>query len=380
MLKVLGEPNQGKSTDAAHLKEDDVHLKEDNPGCSHTNNENVDAGLDQLSKDGEDKVDKVEEPAEKMVADVDGKITADISVDQVVEDKNPTKRKVIKKVMKVVRKKTTAGASANKSSHEGKNVVEATASETAEVPSQQKSGDAGKEQEVAGTNQQPEAKKTRKKKIIRRIVKRKVSASGSELAAPAAPAEIGKKEAQVQPEKNVKECSADGRNSKTKLEDFSKAPAEDISNEKKEEKTQEKEHTLSEHQSSNEDTVWQKEIVEQKDTKKDVKNVKKEQTKDDKEKRNRNLKIDSKQKTLNDTKEKKRSDEPPKYPGFILQAKRNKESKVCLYAVISFVSYKSPLFLITQISYEFHFTAPFDILFIGWSPRLYCQGYRGIGF
>jgi hypothetical protein len=379
MLKVLGEPNQGKSTDAAHLKEDDVHLKEDNPGCSHTNNENVDAGLDQLSKDGEDKVDKVEEPAEKMVADVDGKITADISVDQVVEDKNPTKRKVIKKVMKVVRKKTTAGASANKSSHEGKNVVEATASETAEVPSQQKSGDAGKEQEVAGTNQQPEAKKTRKKKIIRRIVKRKVSASGSELAAPAAPAEIGKKEAQVQPEKNV-ECSADGRNSKTKLEDFSKAPAEDISNEKKEEKTQEKEHTLSEHQSSNEDTVWQKEIVEQKDTKKDVKNVKKEQTKDDKEKRNRNLKIDSKQKTLNDTKEKKRSDEPPKYPGFILQAKRNKESKVCLYAVISFVSYKSPLFLITQISYEFHFTAPFDILFIGWSPRLYCQGYRGIGF
>jgi hypothetical protein len=329
MLKVLGAPNQAKSTDAAHLKEDAVHLKEDNHGCSHTSNENVDAGLDQLSKDEEDKVDKVEEPAETMVADVDGKITADISADQVIEDKKPTKRKVIKKVMKIVRKKTTAGASADKSSHEGKNVIEATASGTAEVLSQQKSGDAGKEQEVAGTNQLPEAKKTGKKKIIRRIVKRKVSASGSELAAPA---EIGKKEAQqVQPEKNV-ESSADGENSKTKLEEVSKAPAEDISNEKKEEKTQEKEHTLSEHQSSNEDTVWQKEIVEQKDTKKDVKNVKKEQTKDDKEKRNRNLKIDSKQKTLNDTKEKKRSDEPPKYPGFILQSKRSKESKVCLYA------------------------------------------------
>jgi hypothetical protein len=38
--------------------------------------------------------------------------------------------------------------------------------------------------------------------------------------------------------------------------------------------------------------------------------------------------MDPKQKPLNDTKEKKRSDEPPKYPGFILQAKRNKESKV----------------------------------------------------
>jgi hypothetical protein len=66
MLNVFGEPNQDKSTDAAHLKEDVVHLKEDNAGCSHTNNENVDAGLNQLSKDGEDKVDKVEEPAEKF--------------------------------------------------------------------------------------------------------------------------------------------------------------------------------------------------------------------------------------------------------------------------------------------------------------------------
>jgi hypothetical protein len=109
MLNVLGEPNQDKSTDAAHLKDDNV-------GCSHTNNENFDAGLDQLSKDGEDKVDKIE-PAKKMVADVDGKTTADISADQVVEDKKPTKWKV-KKVMMAVQKKTTAGASADKSSHE----------------------------------------------------------------------------------------------------------------------------------------------------------------------------------------------------------------------------------------------------------------------
>jgi hypothetical protein len=94
MLNVLGEPNQGKITDAAHLKEDVGHFKEDNVGSSHTNNENGDAGLDQLSKDGEDKVDEVEEPSEKMVADVDGKATAVISTDQVVEDKNPQNGKL----------------------------------------------------------------------------------------------------------------------------------------------------------------------------------------------------------------------------------------------------------------------------------------------
>ncbi|GJM98160.1 hypothetical protein PR202_ga15144 [Eleusine coracana subsp. coracana] len=244
------------------------HLKEGDAGCSNLKHDNVDADMNQPGKDGE----------------------------------------------------------ADKSSHEGKNVAEATASETPEALSQQKSEDVGKEQEAAGANQQPEAKKTGKKKIIRRIVKRKVSASGSESATLAVPAETGKQEAQVQPEKNV-ESSTDGGSSKTKLEEGLKAPVKDIFNEKKE-KTEEKEHTLSEHQSLNGDSVGQKEIMEQKDTKKDVKNVKKEQAKDDKEKRNRDIKIDPKQKPLNDAKEKKKSDEPPKYPGFILQAKRSKESKL----------------------------------------------------
>ncbi|TVU07901.1 hypothetical protein EJB05_41277, partial [Eragrostis curvula] len=311
-----GEPNQGQSTVAGHLTEGDA-------SCSDIKHENVDAAMDKPGKDGEDKVDKVEEPADKMGVDVEGKTVGDTSSDQVVEDKKPTKKKVIKKVMKVVRKKATAGASADKSSQEGKNVVAETGSETAEVPSQQKSEDIGKEQEVAGTNQQPEAKKTGKKKIIRRIVKRKVSASGSELAAPAVPAETNKQEAQVEPEKNV-ESSTDGKSSQTKLEEGSKVSAQDVSIEKKEEKKEEKEHTMIENQS----LVDQKENMEQKDIKKDVKNVKKEQTKDDKEKRSRDLKIDPKQKPLNDAKEKKKSDEPPKYPGFILQAKRSKESKL----------------------------------------------------
>ncbi|CAO2188557.1 unnamed protein product, partial [Urochloa humidicola] len=50
---------------------------------------------------------------------------------------------------------------------------------------QQKNEDAGKEQEGSVVNQQPEAKKTGKKKITRNIVKRKGSASGSQLTAPA---------------------------------------------------------------------------------------------------------------------------------------------------------------------------------------------------
>jgi hypothetical protein len=40
--------------------------------------------------------------------------------------------------------------------------------------------------------------------------------------------------------------------------------------------------------------------------------------------------VDSKKKSPNDIKEKKKSDEPPKHPGFILQAKKSKEYKVCL--------------------------------------------------
>ncbi|XP_062229048.1 protein SHORT ROOT IN SALT MEDIUM 1-like isoform X2 [Phragmites australis] len=306
-----GELNQGKSTDAAHSKEGDID-------CSDVKNEKVDADMDQQGKDGEGKVDKVEEVVEKMGGDVEGKTTGVTSVDYVVEDKKPTKKKVIKKVMKVVRKKTNAGASADKSSHEDKNVVAETVSETAEVHSQQKSEDGVKQQEGAGTNQQPEAKKTGKKKIIRRVVKRKVAASGSELTAPAVPAETSKQEAEAQPEKNV-ESSTGAGSSQTKLEEGSKAPAEDISNEKKEEKPEEKEHTLTDHQSPNGDAVNQKE-----DTKKDGK----KKIKDDKENKNRDLKIDPKQKPLNDTKEKKKSDEPPKYPGFILQAKRSKESKL----------------------------------------------------
>ncbi|KAK8455958.1 hypothetical protein SEVIR_4G251200v4 [Setaria viridis] len=259
-----------------------------------------------------------------MGGDVEGKTTGGSSVDHAAGDKKPIKKKVIKKVMKVVRKKPAAGAStsADKSSIEDKNVVAESASKTAEVgQNEQKSEDAGKEQEGTGINQQPEAKKTGKKKIIRRVVKRKVSASGSQLTASATPAETSKQEAEIQPEKKI-DSSTDAGNSQTKLQEGSKTSMEDISNLKKEEKPEEKETDL---RSPNGDKVNHKEAIEQKDTKKDGK---KEKTKDDKEK-NRDLKMDPKQKPLNEMKEKKKSDDPPKYPGFILQAKRsNNESKL----------------------------------------------------
>ena len=316
MLTISGELNKGKSLDADQLKEGDL-------GCSDMKNEKGDADTKQQDNDGEGKV-KVEEPVQKMGGDVEGKTMGDSSIDHAAGDKKPTKKKIIKKVVKVVRKKTT-GPSADKSSSEDKNAVAESANKTAEGgQSQQKNEDAGKEQEGAGISQQPEAKKTGKKKIIRRIVKRKVSGSGSQLTAPATPAETSKQETEVQPDKNV-ESSTDVGNPQTKLQEGSKIPSgEDISNQKKEEKPEEKEHPLTD-RSSNEDKGNHKEAMEQKDTKKDGK---KDKTKDDKEKKNKDLKMDPKQKPLNDTKEKKRSDEPPKYPGFILQAKRNKESKV----------------------------------------------------
>lgn len=333
LLTISGEVNKGKSIDADHLKEGDV-------GSSDMKNEKVDADMDQQGKEEEVKVDKVEEPAEKMGGDVGGKTTG-ASVDHAVGDKKPIKKKVIKKVMKVVRKKPSAGASgsAGKSSAEDKHTIEESASKTAEGgQSEQNNEDAGKQQEGAGVNQQPEAKKTGKKKIIRRIVKRKVSTSGSQLTAPATPAETSKQEAEAQPEKNV-ESSTDAGNSQTKLQEGSKTSVEDISNQKKEEKPEEDKTDL---RRSNGDKVNHKEAMEQKDMKKDGK----EKAKDDKEKKNRDLKMDPKQKPLNDMKEKKKSDEPPKYPGFILQAKRsNKESKVWVTRyIISFVFHMIILF------------------------------------
>jgi len=311
-MQVSGELNKGKSLDADQLKEGGV-------GCSDMKNEKCDADIKQQGNDGDSKV-KVEEPVQKMGEDVEVKTTGDSSIDHAAGDKKPTKKKIIKKVVKVVRKKTT-GPSIDKSCSEDKNVVAESANKTAEGgQSQQKNEDAGKQQVGAGISQQPEAKKTGKKKIIRRIVKMKVSGPGSQLTASTTPAETSKQEAEVQPDKNV-ESSIDVGNPQTKLQEGSKIPSEDISNQK--EKPEEKEHPLTD-LSSNEDKGNHEEAMEQKDMKNDVK---KDKAMDDKEK-NRDLKMDPKQKPLNDTKEKKRSDEPPKYPGFILQTKRNKESKL----------------------------------------------------
>jgi hypothetical protein len=231
----------------------------------------------------------------------------------------------------------------DKSPQVGKNAVAETAGETAVEHIEQKSEDVGKEQAGSGISQPPEAKKSGKKKVIRRVIKRKVPASASESTTPAAPSETSKQEVEVQPEKNDDDL-IDAGNPQTKLEEGLKTPAEDVSNQKKEgletpaedtsnqKKEQEQEikgHILSDNQKSNVDTVDQKEAVDQKDAKLDEKNGKGEK-KDDNEKKDKDQKVDSKKKSPNDTKEKKKSDEPPKHPGFILQAKKSKDYKVCL--------------------------------------------------
>ncbi|KAL5225939.1 hypothetical protein ABZP36_012578 [Zizania latifolia] len=303
-----GELSQGKGTD--------VDQKEEDAGCSATENMKVDDNMDQQGKDGNENLAERDgqnlanvEHLEKKGGDVEGKTPGDSSVDHGVEDKKPMKKKVIKKVVKVVRKKPIGETSTDKSSQEDN-----TACIALEEQVQQKSEDAGKE---------ADGKKPGKKKVIRRIIRKKVSSSARDLAATA---ETSKREVEVQLKKNDGGLS-DAVISQAKLEEGSKAPAEDISNKKKEQKPEEKGQELTVDQKSDRDKVNQQEVMKQKDLKQDGKNEK-DKTKDDKEKKSRDHKMDSKQKSLSDTKEKKKSDEPPKHPGFILQAKRSKESKV----------------------------------------------------
>ncbi|VAI89760.1 unnamed protein product [Triticum turgidum subsp. durum] len=389
--QVLEEPSEAKSTNdqlkegdgAAKIEkiDADMELKEGDgaakiekidaemelkEGDGATKIEKIDADMEEQGKDGDVNLagdggknpDNVGEQVEKIVGVVEENTSGDASVDHVTEDKKPLKKKIIKKVVKVVRKKPTAEAPVGKSPQVDKNAVAETASKTVQKHIEQKSEDLGKEKAGAVIVQQPEAKKTGKKKVIRRIVKRKVPASATEPTALAAPAEASKQDVDVQPEK-IAEGITDAGNSQTKLEeglkipteDISnqkkeglKTPAEDISNQKKEEgfktpaedtSNQKKEQELeikgdimTDDQKANTDNVNQQEVVEQKDPKIDETNEKSDQKKDDNETKDKDQKMDSKKKSPIDTKEKKKSDEPPKHPGFILQAKKSKGYKL----------------------------------------------------
>lgn len=342
-MTISGELGQGKSTD--------VDQKED-AGHNAAENMKVDNDMDLLGNDGkenpaehdgqnlgkveEKNIDKVKEHIEKKGGGVEGNTSGEASVDHATEDKKPTKKKVIKKVVKVVRKKPTGETSAGKSSQEDKNIVPETASVAVEEQVQQKSEDAGKE---------AEGKKPGKKKVIRRIIKKKPSGSARD---PTAPAETSKQAVEVQPEKN-NEVLSGAVISEAKLEEASKAPAEDVSKQNKEQEQEEKGQSLPVDQKSNGDKIKQQEVLKQKDIKQDGKNDK---AKDDKEKKSRDQKTDSKQKSLTDTKEKKKSDEPPKHPGFILQAKRSKDSKVCLicFNFLGFFLFLVSLYMLLEVA------------------------------
>ncbi|XP_044981802.1 protein SHORT ROOT IN SALT MEDIUM 1-like [Hordeum vulgare subsp. vulgare] len=309
---------------------DDGHLREGDICKDVTKIEKVDTKMDEQGKDGETKFAENEgKPLDNAVEHNnkggEGNTSGDASVHHAVEDKKPTRRKVIKKVIrKVVREKPTAETSIDKSSQVDKAVGAETTNKTVEEQVEQTTEDVSKEKDGTGINLQPETNKTGKKKVIRRIIKRKVPASGSKLITPAVPAETSKQEGEVQQEKND-ESLTDAGNSQIKLAEQLNIAAEKISNPKKEEKA-DKVHLCTE-EKSNGDRFSEHEGVNGDDMNKEGGNGTKDKAKDGKEKKIRDLK-DPKQKSLNDTKEKKKSDEPPKHPGFILQTKKSKESKL----------------------------------------------------
>ncbi|XBH56534.1 hypothetical protein VPH35_078335 [Triticum aestivum] len=313
---------------------DDGHMREGDICKDVTKIEKVDTKMDEQGKDGEAKfAENKGKPLDNAVehnkkgGDIQGNTSGDASVHLAVEDKKPTRRKVIKKVIrKVVREKPTAETSIDKSSQVDKAVVAETTNKTVEGQVEQTTEDVSKEKDGTGINLQPETNKTGKKKVIRRIIKRKVPASGSKLITPAVPAETSKQGGEVQQEKND-ESLTDAGNSQIKLAERLNIAAEKISNPKKEEMA-DKAHLCTEDKKSNGDKVSEQEGVNG-DVNKEGGNGTKDKAKDGKEKKIRDLKKDPKQKSLNnDTKEKKKSDEPPKYPGFILQTKKSKESKL----------------------------------------------------
>uniref|UniRef100_A0A8R7Q6N6 EF-hand domain-containing protein n=1 Tax=Triticum urartu TaxID=4572 RepID=A0A8R7Q6N6_TRIUA len=336
---------------------DDGHMREGDICKDAIKIEKVDTKMDEQGKDGEAKFAENEgkpldnavehnkkggeakfaenegKPLDNAVehnkkgGDVQGNTSGDASVHHAVEDKKPTRRKVIRKVIrKVVREKPTAETSIDKSSQVDKAVVAETTNKTVEEQVEQTTEDVSKEKDGTGINLQPETNRTGKKKVIRRIIKRKVPASGSKLITPAVPAETSKQGGEVKQEKND-ESLTDAGNSQIKLAERSKIAAEKISNPKKEEKA-DKAHLCTEDKKSNGDKVSEQEGVNGDDVNKEGGNGTNDKPKDGKEKKIRDLKKDPKQKSLNDAKEKKKSDEPPKHPGFILQTKKSKESKL----------------------------------------------------
>ncbi|VAH90098.1 unnamed protein product [Triticum turgidum subsp. durum] len=313
---------------------DDGHMREGDICNDAIKIEKVDTKMDEQGKDGEAKFAENEgKPLDNAVehnkkgGDVQGNTSGDASVHHAVEDKKPTRRKVIRKVIrKVVREKPTAETSIDKSSQVDKAVVAETTNKTVEEQVEQTTEDVSKEKDGTGINLQPETNRTGKKKVIRRIIKRKVPASGSKLITPAVPAETSKQGGEVKQEKND-ESLTDAGNSQIKLAERSKIAAEKISDPKKEEKA-DKAHLCTEDKKSNGDKVSEQEGVNGDDVNKEGGNGTNDKPKDGKEKKIRDLKKDPKQKSLNDAKEKKKSDEPPKHPGFILQTKKSKESKL----------------------------------------------------
>ncbi|EHA8588972.1 putative protein SHORT ROOT IN SALT MEDIUM 1 [Cocos nucifera] len=174
-----------------------------------------------------------------------------------------------------------------------------------------------------------------KKKIVRKVIKRKVLASeDKDMKATNQNAEASKEDDVKSQAGKTDEELVEGSNSANKITEVSKTVAvekESLSEKKIKEDKKDQRENRSGDNSSKADRGGSKsssepEFARQKDSKKDDQDTKKESMKDE-EKKNKNVKHEFKEKFHKGGKE-ENSEEPPKHPGFFLQAKRSKGSKI----------------------------------------------------
>lgn len=242
-----------------------------------------------------------------------------------------------------VKKKVVRKVAGSKSAQKEDNTVETSDCQSEKKPEKEPElhhdqANDKKEESGAAVLQATGDRTTGKKKIIRKVIKRKVLPSEDKDMKTTNQNAEGSKEDDAKSQAGKKdEELVEVSNSANKTTEVSKMVAvekESLSEKKLEEDKKDKKESRSGDNNSKAGNGGSKsgsepEFAWQKDSKKDGQDSKKESIKDGKEKKNKDVKHESKEKVHKEGREKGNSEEPPKYPGFFLQAKRRKGSKVC---------------------------------------------------
>ncbi|XP_073010931.1 protein SHORT ROOT IN SALT MEDIUM 1 isoform X1 [Typha latifolia] len=244
------------------------------------------------------------------------------------EDHNST---ISLSVRTFVRKKIVKKVPVNKSAQEDKSVKAKAENEPEEMDVQHDKWKVEKEQDGSSILQESGGKMIGKKKVIRRVIKRKVSSKEKDFNAANDIDEANKEGLKDHVEKKD-EDTISSRSPQNKITESKEMPLEkDNSVEKKmkEEKGDTKESV-----SSNDNLKAVKggskgsneELPNPKDTKKDVQDDMGRI--DEKVKRSTEEKLEPKQSSHKEVKGKTKAEEPPKHPGLVLQTKRSNETKI----------------------------------------------------